>query len=571
MAAVTLADETNMSSLGRFTILQELGRGAMGIVFRAHDPDMARDVAIKVLRKDAALGPAEYEEMARRFDREAMAAGGLTHPNIVAHYERGQAGDWKYIVMELVEGRALSDLMSHDPRPTVPASLAILSQMASALDYAHGKGVIHRDIKPGNVLVQSDGGIKIADFGVAKCTLPGAATSSSMVIGSPHYMAPEQIEARPVTGQADQWALAVTAYELIAGRKPFQSESMASLFQQILAAAPPDPHQLDPSLPPAVKHVFARALDKSALARFPTCAAFVDALSAALAAPVPAPAFHIQTGWLWAAAMATTLILLAASNWTVLSRGGSTRAAPRADPVSTFQRGEVRRNQRDRLPYVWVAPGTFRMGCSAGDTHCRPDETTHPVTLTRGYWFGQTEVTTKAFKRFSIAGAGHLPPAPVFNAGWSNDLLPITNVPWDLASAYCRWAEGRLPTEAEWEYAARAGNPDAHYGPYDDISWNHSNSGLQAHPVAAKRPNSLGLFDTLGNVWEWTADRYDETYYSHSPAQDPTGPAGGNFHVVRGGSWLRDSSEVRVSQRYPLLPQDPDQTVGLRCVIDQIP
>ena len=565
-----------MSNLGRFQILAELGRGGMGVVFRAHDPDMARDVAIKVLRKDTALGDAEMQDAARRFDREAKAAGGLTHPNIVAHYERGDTGEWKFIVMEFVEGRPLNDLMSRDPRPTAAESLAILRQVASALDYAHGRGVIHRDIKPANILVRSDGAAKIADFGVAKTTAPGAVTSCSMVIGSPHYMAPEQIEAREVTGRTDQWALAVTAYELLSGRKPFQSDSVAALFQQILAAAPHSPTVTGASFNAAVQGVFQKALDKTPAARFESCTAFVDALEQAIGGkPVnkhaQAPT-RPRRAWAWFAAGAAVLAFGGFAAWDMTRRPPAPASA--ASPVhrrEAPQSGEVRKNLRDGQMYVWLPAGAFRMGCSAGDDHCQGDETPHQVSLTKGFWLGQNEVPTSAFKRYTWVDGGRLPDAPPFNPGWSNGALPVTNIGWDAASKYCRWAQGRLPTEAEWEYAARGGSTQPAYDAIDAIAWHQSNSGLRAHETGAKKPNAFGLFDMLGNVWEWTADRYAEHYYEQSPAQDPRGPDQGEYRVLRGGSWLREAPEVRVSLRYGLLPANPDHGVGFRCAADDLP
>jgi eukaryotic-like serine/threonine-protein kinase len=181
-----------VSTFGRFEILQELGRGGMGVVFRAHDPAMARDVALKVLRLDAGLEPAQLQEIERRFEREAQAAGALNHPNIVASYERGEIGGHKFIVMEFVEGTALHKVMTDGPRPNLETSLNILRQIAAGIDYAHSRGVVHRDIKPGNVLLPTaGGGAKIADFGIAKSTFGSSMTMSSTILGSPHYMSPE--------------------------------------------------------------------------------------------------------------------------------------------------------------------------------------------------------------------------------------------------------------------------------------------------------------------------------------------------------------------------------------------
>ena len=170
-----------MSTFGRFQILKELGRGGMGVVFQAHDPGMGRDVAIKVLRLDPMLSQAEREEISRRFEGEARAAGGLNHPNIVAHYERGEIDGHRYIVMELVEGPALHHLMSQDQRPNVEQCLPWLRQVAAALDYADTRGVVHRDIKPANILLQHGNVPKVADFGIAKSTLsPGMKHFSSI-------------------------------------------------------------------------------------------------------------------------------------------------------------------------------------------------------------------------------------------------------------------------------------------------------------------------------------------------------------------------------------------------------
>jgi formylglycine-generating enzyme required for sulfatase activity len=551
----------------------------MGVVFRAHDPSMARDVALKVLRTDPSLSPAERDDLTQRFEREAKAAGGLNHPNIVIHFERGEIGEHKYIVMELVEGRPLHTLMSQEPGLGVDDTLAILRQMAAALDYAHSRGVIHRDIKPANVLVVEGGTAKIADFGIAKCALMGTATASSMIIGSPHYMAPEQIEARTVTSRTDQWALAVTAYEMLTRNKPFQSDSVAGLFQQILAGAPADPATFDPRLPGAVKKVFGKALSKPPEERFENCTGFVDALAAALAKPATAAQVRrrglvIKAKSVRRLALAAAIVLALASGgaWLAGRWVGRARSAAETAPATAQPRaGEVRLNRRDGMRYVWVAPGRFRMGCSEGDAQCEADEKAHEVTLTSGFWIGQTEVTTAAFRRYCRVGGGRLPEAAGFNSGWVNDSLPIENVTWDAAAGYCRWAEGRLPTEAEWEFAARAGTTTPVYGPLEQIAWSAANSGDQAREVGRKQANALGLFDMIGNVWEWTADHYHDGSAFRDASVNPRGPESGHFRVLRGGSWIRDEAMLRVSDRYPVKPDGPDHGVGFRCVLDEMP
>jgi formylglycine-generating enzyme required for sulfatase activity len=231
-------------------------------------------------------------------------------------------------------------------------------------------------------------------------------------------------------------------------------------------------------------------------------------------------------------------------------------------------KGDVRVNPKDGLKYVWIPAGTFMMGCSKGDTECDGDENpSHQVTITKGFWLGQTEVTVGAYKRFAGAIGRQMPVAPAFNGGWATDSMPIVNVDWNDATAFCAWAGGRLPTEAEWEYAARAGSTGARYGPIDEVAWYDNNSGQMTHEVGQKQANGFGLYDMLGNVWEWGNDWYwyDENYYQHSPSQDPRGPMRGTVRILRGGSWNNSSRLVRVSLRLRSLPVIRQNSYGFRC------
>ena len=158
-----------------------------------------------------------------------------------------------------------------------------------------------------------------------------------------------------------------------------------------------------------------------------------------------------------------------------------------------------------------------------------------------------------------------MPPAPDFNDGWANENMPIVNVTWDDATAYCGWMGGRLPTEAEWEYAARAGSMKAHYGNLYETTWFSQNSEGHPHDVAQKRANAFGLYDMLGNVWEWVNDWYDEHYYRSSPSQNPAGPAGGELHVLRGGSYFNNLKDIRVSGRDRYTPTGTVKSFGFRC------
>jgi len=227
--------------------------------------------------------------------------------------------------------------------------------------------------------------------------------------------------------------------------------------------------------------------------------------------------------------------------------------------------GAVRENPKDGLNYVWIPPGSFRMGCPPGDNECGSDEKpSHQVTISKGFWIGQTEVTVGAYKRFAAATGRQMPPVPNFNSSWANDGMPIVNVTWNDAHDFCAWAGGWLPTEAEWEYAARGGSTEARYGPIDEVAWYSANSGGRAHPAGEKRANGFGLYDVLGNVWEWVNDWYDQNYYQNSPSQDPSGPASGQQRVLRGASWNNNPRVVRVSNRFRYNPAG-SYLLGVRC------
>ncbi len=261
------------------------------------------------------------------------------------------------------------------------------------------------------------------------------------------------------------------------------------------------------------------------------------------------------------------------------------------------KKGEIRVNRTDGLKYVWVPSGSFVMGCSPGDHECYEfEKPPHEVAITNGFWIGQTEVTVGAYKRFVAAMGKPMPPEPSIsgrplNPGWSDDAMPIVEVTSDDAQAYCGWAGGRLPTDAEWEYAARAGSTTAQYDDLDEIAWYANNSGRRyldslslwrkqdeagyekrlsengntMHEVGQKRPNELGLYDMLGNAAEWVYDWWDPNFYQYSPPENPGGPTSGTERDLRGGSWIGPPRDIRVSLRSRRNPGDRDFDVGFRC------
>jgi formylglycine-generating enzyme required for sulfatase activity len=217
--------------------------------------------------------------------------------------------------------------------------------------------------------------------------------------------------------------------------------------------------------------------------------------------------------------------------------------------------GQIRTNSVDGLAYAWIPPGTFMMGCSLDDNQCAKDEKPpHQVTITRGFWIGQTPVTQEAYQRVTGRAPGY----------FRNPKFPVESVTWDEARTYCEVTGTRLPTEAEWEYAARAGTTSGHFGDIDRIAWYGVNSDEKTHAVGQKQPNAWGLYDMLGNVWEWTSDWYASAYPSEASI-DPQGPASGKIRALRGGSWGNGPAFVRVSVRSGNEPGNPSNIVGFRC------
>jgi serine/threonine protein kinase len=267
--------------IGRYLIHGELGRGAMGVVYDAVDPMIGRRVAVKVINLKAGTDSSESEFMKERLFREARSAGRLFHPGIVVILDVGLHGDSAFITMERVEGQSLQQLLASGGLLDSKVALGILQQTAAALDYAHQHGVVHRDIKPANIMLQSKVTVKVADFGIAKLMSAQNPTVTGMLMGTPSYMSPEQIEARAVDGRSDQFSLAVLAYELLTGSRPFQADSMPTVAHLIVYGTRPSAHAANPLLPPGIDQVLDRALNRFPEQRFPDCAEFAAALEAA--------------------------------------------------------------------------------------------------------------------------------------------------------------------------------------------------------------------------------------------------------------------------------------------------
>ncbi len=274
--------QRDMDAIGRYQIIGELGRGAMGVVYRAQDPAIGRLVAIKTIRLADLSDQAERARLQERLFREAQSAGILSHPGIVVVYDVGTDGDITYIAMEFVNGTTLEKMLADPNPPGQQTVLGVLRQTAAALDYAHKKGIVHRDIKPANIMIGVEATVKIADFGIAKIATSSQLTQTGLVMGTPNYMSPEQVQGKVVDGKADQFALAVVAYEMLTGEKPFTGEQLTTVLYKIVSEDPPPVEHLNPTLGFAVSMVLTRAMSKDSSRRYGNCLEFVDALEAAL-------------------------------------------------------------------------------------------------------------------------------------------------------------------------------------------------------------------------------------------------------------------------------------------------
>jgi serine/threonine-protein kinase len=258
-----------LKQLGRYRLVAELGRGAMGVVYKAEDPLLNRTVAVKtILLMDDPAARAEYEA---RFFQEAKAAGGLNHPNLITIHDVGREGDVAYMAMELLEGTELRDMLARGRLP-LPFALEVVAQVAGGLAHAHEHGVVHRDIKPANIMIMRDRRAKIMDFGIARVRVSDIRTQTGAILGSPRYLSPEQAAGQPADHRSDIFSLGVVLHELAAGEPPFAAATVAQLLQQIISAVPRPASATNPAVPPMLDLIVAKALEKQPADRYQSAA-----------------------------------------------------------------------------------------------------------------------------------------------------------------------------------------------------------------------------------------------------------------------------------------------------------
>jgi len=263
--------------IGKYTIIGEIGRGAMGVVYKAVDPVIGRTVAIKTIRFDVYTQPELREEAQQRFLREARSAGNLSHPNIVTIYDVGEDEGMAYIAMEYIEGQSLEAHLASKKKYSLEESVRLILEVADGLDHAHRKGIVHRDVKPGNILIDADGRPRIVDFGIARVTA-STLTHTSVLLGTPSYMSPEQVAGQKVDQRSDIFALGVILYEMLTMGKPFGGDTLTTVIYKIMNTNPPPMRTFDSQLPESLEPIVQKALAKNPEVRYKDCQEFIEDL-----------------------------------------------------------------------------------------------------------------------------------------------------------------------------------------------------------------------------------------------------------------------------------------------------
>jgi formylglycine-generating enzyme required for sulfatase activity/aminoglycoside phosphotransferase (APT) family kinase protein len=520
MTLEALFDRMARALAGRYQLERELGHGGMGTVFLAADLKLGRRVAIKVLPPNtrASLGD-------ERFQREVRLVAALSHPHIVPLFEADEADDCLYYVMEYIEGETLADRLRREGPLPLDDALRIVREIGDALQYAHERGLVHRDVKPANILLARRGHALLADFGIAKLTDAGGEqlTGTGIAIGTAEYMSPEQASGeRRVDARSDVYALGAVLFEMLVGEPPFTGPTVQAVVARIMAARPQSIRMVRSTVPVHVEETVLAALAKTPADRPASARAFVDRLMhTAQKHPRRLPG-----QWL----IVATVVVLAGVVGLVVSHRG-----------------------RDAAPagMSLVPGGTFRL--FGGDCpRCLPPR----AMRLDSFYIDRTEVPVAAYARYVAAG---MAPAP-----WAvrpMDSLPATGVFWKEAAGYCRWhdALGRLPTEEEWEAAARGPRGDSYpWGAALESGRANADNvrpGLAPVGTFPSGASAGGVLDLIGNAWEWTA----------TPAQSQ--------YVIRGGAFNSPSTVASSWYRASLPAAAPDSlrlvsygNTGFRCV-----
>ncbi len=548
------------------------------MVYRARELELGRIVGPRILHAGLGGDP----QLVERFRREAKAAGGLPHPAIVRVYQLGSAGGVHFISQEFVEGGSLAEWLHTQPRPAPRRAVEILLPVVEAVSSAHDRGILHRDLKPGNILLSSDGAPRLTDFGLARLSSLARMTRTGTMMGTPSYMAPEQIDGRrdEVGPWSDVYALGAILYTMLAGHPPFAGNGLEDLFRKVLRESAAPPSATSSRIVPRLDEICLACLAKKAQDRPANAGVLAKRLreyldAARVASPGPPPPAPVQDG------------VRLPPGWTDLGRNA--------------QGHRQARRPQDGGEMIWIPEGGFEMGSPAdvADASVEADERPSRRVHVRGFWIDRCEVTWRQWDSFDRQAASPIRPE---RPEWAADDHPVVNVSWDEARAYCAWVGGDLPTEAQWERAARGAGGRRYPWGDDPPGAGHANRADRRaleHPTAwpwstgstrdaidrsttagpsppppvrtpaARLP--FGVLDLSGNVWEWCSDWYDAGAYGRGTDRDPVGPATGTTRVRRGGSWVDRPPGLRAADRYYLAPASRAAHIGFRCVVRPAP
>ncbi|MGC1379328.1 MAG: SUMF1/EgtB/PvdO family nonheme iron enzyme [Anaerolineales bacterium] len=593
-----------VSQLGRYQIESHLGSGAFADAYKASDPMLKRTVALKVL-KPALVADSEAFG---RFVQEAQVAANLFHPNIATVLDMGEADGRYFIAMRFVDGPSLDKLLAaNGPLPWAQA-LEITAQIGAALDFAHQKGLVHRDVKPQNIIISATEGAVLTDFGLVRAIASSSLTTTGSFLGTPHYMAPEIWEGEDAVPATDQYALACVLVEMLTGRVLFDGKTppavMTKHFKPLMlpAAWPQD-------VPAGIDTALGRALAKTPEERFENNNAFLAALRHSSESERKAQAEAAEKARLLeeqrkkaeeqarqeaehkAQAEATEKARLLEEQRQQVEEQARKDAerktqAEAAEKARLLEHRELILDLGDgvKMEFVRVPAGEFWMGSDKSiDKQANDDEMPRHKVYLDEYLMGKTPVTNRQYQVF-VQKARHRAPSHwksgKIPAGLENH--PVVQVSWEDAATFCKWVSGavgqsvRLPSEAEWEKAARwkwQGEGEALLYPWGNQKptenlCNYGNNAGKTTPVGKYSPHGdspYGCVDMAGNVWEWCADWYSADYYKNAPAKNPPGPPSWHYRVLRGGSWGLSDDNVRSANRGRNSPTDTFNIYGFRC------
>jgi len=574
----------------RYRIVSLLGQGGMGAVYRAWHLSLNAPVAIKEMIPQPDLDAQTLAQLRRQFQQEAQVLARLSHPHLVRvgdfFEDRGNA----YLVMDFVEGESLAERIAREGALPEEQVLAWAGQLLDALAYCHSQGIIHRDVKPHNVIIRptghapsrsggAGGGAVLVDFGLVKLWDPRDPRTKTAIrgMGTPKYAPPEQYGVQPghTDPRSDVYSLGATLYHALTGQAPPTASDRMAFPSQFVPV-----RGLNARVSGETEATVRRAMELAVENRFPTAGDMAAALVGGAPAPAAAkrkptkvmpgaqPAAPVRRkpvpAWAWALGAVATVAVLALVLEAV-GGGATAPALPTAPPAPTAaptttpsgpSLGDTWTRPADGMVMVYVPAGEFEMGSMEGEDNEQP---VHTVAVD-GFWIDQTDVTNAQFALCVAAGACD-PPAKSrsythgsYYGNSAYDGYPVIYVSWRQAADYCEWAGGRLPAEAEWEYAARGsdgrtypwGNSAPDCGKANYSGCVGDTTAVGSCPAGA---SWCGAQDLAGNVWEWVADWYESDYYSVSPYSNPPGPASGTSKVLRGGGWPHYWYAVRVAVR----------------------